>query len=70
MHELKPCPFCGGKAALFVDNGVRVLCQKCNAQTIILVDGRTVSGRVTGNATKSVIDAWNRRVSDENAGGD
>lgn len=23
MNELKKCPFCGGKAALFVHNGVK-----------------------------------------------
>ena len=25
MTELKSCPFCGGKARLFVNGGVRVL---------------------------------------------
>lgn len=61
FDELKPCPFCGGKAHLFVNNGVRVFCPKCGASTKILVDGTRESG-TTGNATKSVIDAWNRRL--------
>lgn len=39
MPELKSCPFCGGKAALFVDGGVRVLCVKCRARTRELKDG-------------------------------
>ena len=67
MPELKPCPFCGGKAYLFVDNGIRVLCVQCGASSKVLRDMQTAN-RVAGNATKSVIDAWNRRVSDENAG--
>lgn len=62
FDELKPCPFCGGQAQLFVNDGVRVICPKCRASTKILVDGMTVNG-VTGNATKAVIEAWNRRVS-------
>lgn len=57
MIELKPCPFCGGKARLFVSNGVRVLCPKCGATTRILID----SERVGTNAVEDVIKAWNRR---------
>lgn len=57
MIELKPCPFCEGKARLFVSNGVRVLCPKCGATTRILVDGE----RVETNAVENVIKSWNRR---------
>ena len=59
--ELKPCPFCGGKASLFVDGGVRVICTKCHASTQELRDAITRSG-VAGNATKAVIEDWNRRA--------
>ena len=64
MPELKPCPFCGGKAYLFADNGIRVFCAKCGASNKVLCDMRTEIG-VAGNATKSVIEAWNRRVNDD-----
>lgn len=60
---LKPCPFCGGKAHLFVSDGIRVVCPACGAGTKILVDTMTARG-VAGNATRAVIDAWNRRATD------
>lgn len=28
-EELKPCPFCGGKAVIHVGDGVRVICTVC-----------------------------------------
>ncbi len=67
MSELKPCPFCGGKATLFVDGGVRVLCPKCGASTKILRDSMTTRG-VAGNATEAVIEAWNRRADEQQPG--
>lgn len=60
-YELLPCPFCGSEAHLFVQNGVRVMCPKCNASSKILVDGRGPRG-ITGNATKAVVRAWNTRA--------
>lgn len=61
MIELKPCPFCGGKARLFVSNGVRVFCTKCDLTTRISVDCE----RIETSAVEDVIKAWNRRVNDE-----
>ena len=61
VFKLKSCPFCGGKAHLFVSDGVRVLCAKCGASSKILVDALTANG-VAGNATKAVIEAWNKRM--------
>lgn len=58
MIELKPCPFCGEKARLFVNNGVRVLCNKCHASSEILVD----SEYYKTSAVEKVIEAWNRRA--------
>ena len=64
--ELKPCPFCGHKANLFVseNDGVRVLCVGCGASSKILCDAMTSTG-VSGNAVMHVIESWNRRSNDE-----
>lgn len=58
MIELKSCPFCGGEARLFVNDGVRVLCTKCRASSKILVDSECYETR----AVEKVIEAWNRRT--------
>lgn len=59
MFDLKPCPFCGGKARLFVNGGVRVICSKCYASTKILTDN--INMECESNAVETVIEAWNRR---------
>lgn len=75
MAELKPCPFCGGKAYLeqrhraFI-NGVStrvalVRCTNCEARSprFELEDfGRTSH---SSKANEKAIDAWNRRVDNE-----
>lgn len=62
--ELKPCPFCGGKAVVHVNDGVRVVCTECGATSKCLVDSYS-QGRPTGSAVYSVIEAWNRRAGNE-----
>ena len=59
--ELRPCPFCGGKAIIHVSDGVRVICRECGVMTKCLCDGIT-QGKPTGSAIGSVVDAWNRRA--------
>lgn len=61
MIELKPCPFCGEKARLFVSNGVRVLCNKCNASSENMADSECYKT----SAVEKVIEAWNRRASND-----
>ncbi len=61
VDELKRCPFCGGEAMVFVNDGVCVLCIKCRASTRTRIDTITSKTRHT-NAMKSVIEAWNRRA--------
>jgi len=57
-YKLKPCPFCGGKAHV-VDGMLSLtslaVCDKCGAAVTFY-----------GNeAEREVIEAWNKRVSDD-----
>ena len=56
-RELKPCPFCGGKADLYVykwwGTAYGVECQKCKG----LIDRCLTQ--------KEAIAAWNRRAKNE-----
>ena len=61
MFELKPCPFYGGKARLFVNGGVRVICSKCCVGTMIQSDMM----KYDSNAVEMVVEAWNRRIDHE-----
>lgn len=55
-NDLKPCPFCGGKAKTDTILGrPGVTCTKCRAFMRALF----------GEEENEVIEAWNRRVKDE-----
>jgi len=61
IKELKPCPFCGGKAAL-EDYGLNgnfkiVKCLECGARTTLFLKNL--------NLGEDAIEAWNRRAKDE-----
>lgn len=63
MAELKPCPFCGGKAYIskedcygYDDNDYMVFCDKCGLQL-----GFTMQYDTEAEA----IEAWNRRCSND-----
>lgn len=55
--ELKPCPFCGSQAKLFITaNGAAVRCRKCSNGTLFRVDR---DGEP--DALRKVVEDWNRR---------
>lgn len=57
-EQLKPCPFCGGEAALLcTDNGWLVQCWQCWAYM-----GTSGLGFDT---SEKAVEAWNRRVGDD-----
>lgn len=71
--ELKPCPFCGEEARLFVSvGGVCVKCTGgfktgCACQTAWFSDDQYVNGmegwrKTEYTATEKAVVAWNRRA--------
>lgn len=61
--EINPCPFCGGRATLGNSfwEGVSVYCTYCNASTDTFYDDKDIV------AKQRAINAWNRRMSNENS---
>ena len=76
-EELKPCPFCGGKAVVervhpvfmlkkFKDLYFAAGCPKCGASTAMFRTKKTKSPTMNGwynyKAKQKAIEAWNKRV--------
>lgn len=54
-QKLKPCPFCGGEASIYVayDDGYCVCCDECGCCLPVY------------NTEEDAIREWNRRTNDE-----
>ena len=60
MAELKPCPFCGGKAKFIYSMPYSaIVCKKCKVITKVFVDYYEQQ-----DGKEEAIEAWNRRVED------
>ena len=62
--ELKPCPFCGGKAIIRLRQfdlfqvGAEVVCKKCGCRTDLIAPS------IEYAAKDKAISEWNKRVND------
>jgi Lar family restriction alleviation protein len=71
-NELKPCPFCGGGAAVlyhqsnkYTDyDGDYVYCMKCGCRTR-LYECFNGTGKTHKDTEKEAINAWNNRANDD-----
>lgn len=74
--ELKPCPFCGGKAVLretqlYLCEALQIHCKKCSVHTPKVIfnhlrysDGEEIYVTQT-MAVEEVTNRWNRRADNE-----
>lgn len=59
--ELKPCPFCGGKAEIYQENGtVSIGCSQCQCGTAYMSGASTTEKKIE-IATRD----WNRRADND-----
>lgn len=66
-NNLKPCPFCGGEASLYMDNHKKYFagCENCNFYYGIEIehDQELYEGwRAIYDTREEAIAAWNRRT--------
>ena len=64
--KLKPCPFCGKKATVYVNDGIQIVCTSphCGARTPNLTDKEFDPKE--SRALWLAVNIWNTRVSEDN----
>ena len=63
--NLKPCPFCGGKAELrmYIDHGGKKSWNvRCKNMCVVTCGHRDEKGRWRHTQRKEAIETWNRRA--------
>ena len=62
---IKPCPFCGSKAAIYVNGGVRIVCENknCSIGTPSLTDKNF--DPKDSKALEIVVTIWNKRQEED-----
>ena len=75
--ELKPCPFCGGEVniamkgygkerCLFITRGISKTKKNCKCRLFMESEAyRTDEGASAEKIRNDLVEAWNRRVTDE-----
>ena len=66
-NKLKPCPFCGKKVLIAIDNYEKALitCEDCKLLFGVEVENGTelIDGwRATFDSIEEAVEAWNRRA--------
>ena len=68
MVELKPCPFCGGKAELRTYQAYREgksWTVRCKKMCVVTCGHRDEKGRWRPTLKKEAIEIWNRRAEND-----
>lgn len=64
MNELKPCPFCGGKADLVTElNGFYAFVRCSNCYAMVQPQALVGVKRTREELEKAAVEDWNRRES-------
>lgn len=70
--ELKPCPFCGGRAGILYSydarNAFSVGCKDCGfvyRQAAVMANGDFDDGGIVFTKPEAAAESWNRRYNEE-----
>ena len=66
-EELKPCPFCGGRATIKVNSSTMNAQISCPACAVVMKRNFKGSERIAELLTELIAEAWNRRDGEQNA---